>query len=538
MRTNWLKRAICFLLVALMLGTSLILTGCFSEDTAPNDTEETTLLEDEKDSGGKKPNNKENNGENNEENNEDDNTIPAPVDDGVGTQDFGGREIRFLGWTAASANEFEVDEGDTGTLLKSAVYARNKAVKERLNVNLKWQYIEGHAGFEFTYAATAGNMASVGNVDIFTPYSRVGAVLMINGITRDMKNIAYLDLEDPWWNPSIVNDCAVNGKVYFAGGDTSWTLAGNAIAFFYNKDILSQYSSSLAALGATSMYDLVQQKKWTIDNMLTLSKAVKDTSYGLAVYLVSMDAFYKASDLKWMEVNDQGQQKISDDVHSGKMDSLLSKFLAYENDPSSAMRLYYSINLEYASNNGNRSNPIMPEWKKGQALFTVQPLLSVNDFKFHELGFDFGVLPMPLYDSDQTAYKTTPDFEYSVVAIPRNATGIDELGAVLQVMASEGQSRILPAYYEATMKMKPSDDAKEYEMWKTVLNSVELDPGRMFDYVAGAAQSGFSFAGFRVCLQLQKTTTEEYWLTNGQNMQNYVNDMNVTMAQLEAKYNS
>lgn len=512
-----LKRILCLTLALLMLLPLLVACRSKKSKEDGEDTQDKALLEAE---------------------------MP---DDGVGMLPeggFGGREIRFLGWDAASANEWEVAEGDTGTTLKSAVFARNEAVKGRLDVKLSWRYIAGHAGFEFEYAATAGKDAAQGLVDVFTPYSRAACVLMMNGASRDLQGIDYLDLTDSWWNSATMAS-AVNGKVYFAGGDAVWTLMGNTIAFCYNKDILEKNASILDKYNVTSMYDLVNEGKWTLDTMLEMAKAVAaDKTYGLTGYLVATDAFYKAMDLKWMELDANGQQTISEDQHSAKVDVALGKLVNFFKTSASAYYNYYATDLEYASTNGNLSNPKMPTWQNGQSLFITNAIISISDYKFTELSFDFGVLPMPMYDTNQfkgegvagLGYKTTPDFEYSVVAIPRAAMNVNQLGAVLQVLASEGSTRTSPAYFSEVLKKQISDSPEDYAMWETIRGSIEFDPGRFFDNSEGAAHAGYSCMMFRYCIQMDKTTAAEEWASGGEARKQYVRNMNQAMAALEAKY--
>ncbi len=512
-----LKRILCLTLAVLMLLPLLVACTSKKEKESSEGTKDKALLEAE---------------------------MP---DDGVGMLPdggFGGREIRLLGWTGASANEWEVAEGDTGTTLKSAVFARNEAVKGRLDVKLKWNYIDGHAGFEFTYAATAGQQAGQGLIDVFTPYSRSACILMMNGATRDMQGIKYLDLTDEWWNSAMM-DCAVNGKVYFAGGDMVWTLMGNTFAFCYNKDILEKNASILEKYGVISMYDLVNEGKWTLDTMLEMAKAVAaDKTYGLTGYLVATDAFYKAMDLKWMEIDANGQLVISEDQHSGRLDVALGKLVNFFKTSASAYIDYYATNLEYASNNGNVSNPKMPTWQNGQTLFILNPIMSITDYKFTELSFDFGVLPMPMYDTAQfkgsevagQGYKTTPDFEYSVVAIPRTASNVDQIGAVLQVLASEGANRTSPAYFSEVLKKQISDSPEDYAMWETIRGSIEMDPGRFFDNAAGEANAGFSWSVMRSNIQMRRTTAAEDWASSGENRKQLVAQMNEAMAATELKY--
>ncbi len=517
-----LKRILCLTLVVLMLLPLLVACG--------NDKDKNKGSNNNGDKGGV-----------------DQSLLEAEMpDDGVGMQDFGGKTFRLLGFNAASANEFEVDAEDTGTTLKAAVYARNEALKGRLKCDLKWDYIAGHAGYEAQFVNEAGLRAGSGQVQIFTPYSQAGSWLMQNGILQDLKKVKYLDFTDPWWNPSFLSECTVNDRLYFASGDISWTMMGNTIGFCFNKDILSQKSQVLEQFGVTSMYELVQQGKWTIDNFITISRAVAaKNTYGFTAYIVPMDAFFKGVGLNWMEVNANGQQEMSDDISSGRTNTVLGKLSPFFRTDAAAVRLGYDVNLDYATNNGNKSNPSNPEWQKGQSLFVLNAMLSITDFRFTELGFDFGVLPMPMYDETQydindkaLGYRTIPDFEYSIICVPRQVKGVtlDQVGAVLQVMASEGQARIATPYFEEVMKKQEADSADDYTMWETIKNSTVLEGGRLFTALGGEDNDGFSFIMFRRSLQLKKNTVNEQWDGGAQKAKDLVANLNVEMAKIEAKY--
>ena len=504
-----LKRILCLSLVVLMLVPLLVACGDNKQkdDTAGKTGVDKALLE------------------------------AQMPDDGVGMQDFGGREIQLLGFDAASTNEFEVDADDTGTTLKAAVYARQQALEGRLNVKLKWDYVKGHAGYEPDYVNEAGLRSNQGKVDIYTPYSQAGSWLMMNGLTRDLNGIKYLDLSGDWWEQSYKELCSVNGKLYFTGGDISWTMMGNTIGFCFNKDILSQKSGVLDEFNVSSMYELVEQKKWTLENFIKISKGVAaKNQYGFTSYIVPMDAFYKAADLDWMTVNANGMQEISNDQGSGKVNSVLYQLTNFFLTDAAKVRLQYGLNLNYATNNGNKSNPSNDEWQNGQSLFVLNPMLSISDFKFTELGFDFGVLPMPMYDENQGSYKTIPDYEYSIVAVPRTVTGekLDQVGAVLQVLASEGKNRVATPYFEEVMKKQEADSADDYTMWGTIKDSIEIDAGRAFTgSLKGDPNSNPTCGAFRLALQRNKTTINELWDGQKSSSQALVQQMNEKMVAFE-----
>ena len=462
---------------------------------------------------------------------------PTMPDDGVGFEDFGGRTIRFLGWTQAYKNEFEVSEENATTMLTAAVWTRNETVEKRLNVDLHWTYVNGCAGCEDEYVGRAKSMLTAQKIDVFTPYSRVGNMLMIQGLAQDLNGISTVDLTDPWWNQSFVENASVNDRVYFATGDISWTLMGSTIAFCYNKDILAKHPGILDQFGVDSMNELVAEGKWTLESMKKLAQAVTEgKTCGITGYHVSMDAFYKGCDLDWMEVDPTtGNQIISDDQHSDRANDVVKQLTNFFNSSVSTVEVQQNQNHGEIAQPGNFANPSNPEWQKGNSLFVFNSMMSIKDYRFNDLHFDFGILPMPMYDEDQTAYKTVPDFEYSVCVIPRYLSDTDAeiFGAVLTAMASEGYVRITPCYYYEVMQQEPTDAPEDFAMWMLIQRSAELDGGRLFDWqIAGCGVWG----NFRNALAWKHDSLAGQWELIGQTMIDDAEKMNQKMKELEAQF--
>lgn len=460
-------------------------------------------------------------------------------DDGIGMRDYGGRTIRFLGWKEACKNEFEIDEEEaqaSESTLKQALYMRNEAVKGRLNVKLKWTYDNGCAGFEEAYVSKAKSLVTSQKVDVLTPYSRVGNMLMIQGYARDLKQLSTIRLNDPWWSACFLENAGINDRIYFAAGDMSWTLMGMTFAFCYNKNILKRTPGILDEFEVDSMYDLVMDGKWTIESMRKMATAVAtNRTFGITGYTVATDAFYKGCDLNWMEVDPStGQQIISEDQNSSKANTVVSTLTKLFNSSASAVRLQQDTTLETAVE-GNDSNPINPEWQKGRSLFVFNSIVSITDYKFNELSFDFGVLPMPKYDEEQDGYRTVPDFEYSICIIPRQVSVEDAeiFGSVLTVLASEGFMRTARAYYSETLKKQSSNSVEDYNMWDTIKKSIDLDGGRLFDWqIAGCSVWG----NFRAALANKEESLAGKWGSNGTMMVSDAEAMNQKMQALEAQY--
>ena len=285
------------------------------------------------------------------------------------------------------------------------------------------------------------------------------------------------------------------------------------------------------------MYDLVMDGKWTLESMRILAQAVTtNRTYGITGYYVAMDAFYKGCDLDWMEVDPStGNQIISDDQNSGRANDVVKQLTSLFNSAASAVEVRQNMSYGELAQAGNFSNPSNPEWQKGRSLFVFNSIISITDYKFNELSFDFGVLPMPMYDEEQSGYKTVPDFEYSMCVIPRQVSDADAeiFGAVLTVLASEGFMRTARAYYSEVLKKQSSNSVEDYNMWDTIKQSIDLDGGRLFDWqIAGCGVWGC----FRNALSTKEDSLAGKWAASGQTMISDAEKMNQKMQQLEEQY--
>ena len=81
-------------------------------------------------------------------------TEDAYIDHLPADLDFGGYEVRILGGGSLGIDTFDVDADDTADIVKDAVYRRNRAVEERLNVTIT----------PLTYEGDGWNVFSKGNL--------------------------------------------------------------------------------------------------------------------------------------------------------------------------------------------------------------------------------------------------------------------------------------------------------------------------------------------------------------------------------------
>ncbi len=402
-----------------------------------------------------------------------DTTTEAPETtlDSVPALDFEGATVTFFSRTEnASMPEFYVEE-QTGDIVDDAIFNRNQAVEERLNVN--FEYVENESNnatrFEWSDLLSQSVLAGDGAYDIAAGYSMCLASLASKGHLVDLRSTQYLDFSKPWWSDSLLAESVVNDKLYFASGDISTWMTLYTYAMLFNKNILADYKLE-------DPYTLVDEGKWTIDKLSELTKDVyrdlngddkkdMDDQYGFWSALTYTDVLFFASGQRTTTVED-GEVKISPTFSSEKTHELLTKICS----------MFYETNDSYLS--GYNENYYF-NFGLGKSLFSTLEISSVYT-DLRDVTFDYGILPIPKYDEAQENYYTVASFPYTLYGIPLDAKNPDMASAVMECLASESSRTVVPALFEVALKVKYSQDDNDARMYDIIRESVVFDLGRVF----------------------------------------------------------
>ena len=94
----------------------------------------------------------------------------------------------------------------------------------------------------------------------------------------------------------------------------------------------------------------------------------------------------------------------------------------------------------------------------------------------------YGIVPMPKLDETQDNYYSYAHDTLTAYAIPVNVIDdrLQEMGAVLEALASESYRTVVPAYYEVTLKDKFCNDPESKEMLDLIINSFFIDAGVLY----------------------------------------------------------
>lgn len=374
-------------------------------------------------------------------------TTALPGADTLPEKSFDGEE--FIIWVDASGAYWTyVGMEDTeGDVMNDAVFTRNELVQERFDVTFKWDITSDGTWRDmgmFRQSVLGGD-----RYDITDGAAYYSTALMLYGCFTDLARSEYIDFDDVWWFPYATDTFRIGDKVYAASGFFEFPTVQRTHVWYFNGNMAEDYK-----LG--NLYELVQNKEWTVDKMLEFSDIVSDD--------VNQDGKYDENDIfgvssGWSvlggEANTAGYQAMiwneaGELVVQGMTDALTEiheNIWKLQKDKG-----YYSFH-----NFGQAQKP-----GTAQAMFVNDQVLFFQNW-LSNTGYDelrnfgnYGILPSPLYRDGQTEYGSyTTAF---LGAIPSTAKSFDDSALILTALEAESYRTLRPAYFESALAHKYLND--------------------------------------------------------------------------------
>ena len=388
---------------------------------------------------------------------------------------YDGKSLSILYWNDVARPEFEVEQ-QTGDLISDAIFLRNAAVEDRLDMDLKWTGIPGSYWVQEDFVRQAANdVHSGGEFDVFASYSMAAVTMTLQGLFRNLMEADHLNLDQPWWPQSLAENSTVNGQLYFCSGDISTNLLNQMFIMLFNKKLAEEYH-------LPDLYEIVNNGEWTIDKMTELAEnAYSDLNgnstpdaadqFGISVrqHLV-FDSFFISSNLHSLEKDANGTLIVSDELTSEKAHNLVGKVISIFHESNYAA---YPTVVEGWSNEG---------FADGRALFIIDLSNVTSSDAFADTAVTYGVLPTPKHDAEQEKHITCLEFGFTMysASITVDDAKRDMIGAMLECMASEAYRTVTPAVFETAMKLKYSSDSADSVMYDIIRDGISFDTGRIF----------------------------------------------------------
>ena len=122
-------------------------------------------------------------------------------------------------------------------------------------------------------------------------------------------------------------------------------------------------------------------------------------------------------------------------------------------------------------------------FNSGEMMFLVDNLSTA--YTLANSSVDWGVLPLPKYDTAQEKYITSPDSFFTMFGLPVTipSEDMDLVGVIMEALNAESWKTVYPAYYEYALKGRYSSDENMTRMIELIADS------RIYEYAPLCGQS-------------------------------------------------
>lgn len=363
-----------------------------------------------------------------------------------------------------------VDE-QNGDILNDAVYNRNLAVEEKLNIT-----ISGTNVADANYTADLYNMVAAGEygMDLMHAPLRATSNIINQNSVYDVNTINSFDFSQPWWNQNCNQNMTIHDKLFTVASDASFFDKLSSIVVFYNQQLANNYD-----LG--DLYSMVEKGEWTLDKAIELGASVTADINGDGKYdqndsvgiSCQNDGSYYLMHAFGVQVSDIDQNgELTFQLNSERAMNALTSVYELMGDSSKYFnRQTYGLTLVDAIN----------MFIEGRSLFMMRPLQSL--FLMRDMNTDFGIIPLPKYEETQaTYYSAVNTIAGTIGMIPRTAEDPERSAVVLSVLACESHYTVMNELYETVLGEKLIRDSRSKDMLDIVFSGLVFDPGLIWNF--------------------------------------------------------
>ena len=334
------------------------------------------------------------------------------------TGDYGGYDFMMLNnesnfaYTQMSAEEL------TGEGINDAIYNRNSAVADRLNVKLT----ENRVGYaEVTSTMKTAVAAGDSTYSCFWNESAFVAPFAIEGSLWNVKDLTALSLDQSWWDAGAMADLTIGDYLYFLVGDLHLMFRESFWMVGFNKNIADD-------VGIEDLYNVVREGAWTMDKMGAAMAAARadlngdgsmdgNDRFGMTCYEGCVIPLFIGAGETLVERDENGIPHFvtPDDRFYQAYEKIVSTYFAKNIDYSCIGGKTKNID-QYAAEGMDAFHGV---FLSGHALFYLEPIGSLK--KLRNMDAEFGVLPYPKLDESQPEYATYIANYAAVCGVPQNA---------------------------------------------------------------------------------------------------------------------
>ncbi len=400
------------------------------------------------------------------------------VSDDLEAEDFGGREFRIVSHYPSEFNVLEEDR-NKGNLMKDAYFARNDAVENRFNVKLTLAYTGTYGECSDYVSKTV--LAGSDEFDLFMGMTIDTGRLVTKKLFLNWYDIENVNFDKPWWVKATKNELTVDGVCPIAVSDFNMSSISNTYCYAFNKNLAASYEMG-------DLYKIALEGKWTFDKLLELVKGVytddgndkRDMNdfYGMAHSNGSaINTYLWAFDNPVCKKDEEGIPQVA--IKTDKINNIVNDIFDL---------IYNTGGVYYDADAVSGTTYPTDMFLAKKVIFVPIGLHACSSEGFRDFEDEYGLLPYPKYDENQTNYYTMADGYHTALAIPKTVKDTAYVGKIVEALSAETYKTVVPTFYEIALKTRYLRDNESKEVLDIILNGRTFDFGYIYD-----GWLGFSF---------------------------------------------
>ena len=354
-----------------------------------------------------------------------------------------------------TAKSLWVDEETAGELdaVDLQTINRNNHIYEDLGVTIE-PFTDPTLSISglYTFAKTYFDVQDPG-VDIYAGFqyydlsaALTGNFLNLNTIVNENQE-TIIDITQPYWATNYINSITYNDLLFWVTGDLSLRYTGGLYCTFVNLDLYDMYVKN--NYDGKTIYDIVKEKKWTMQTMLDMADLVDfdEDGDGKASAADRLGIVFRSGDILdgfpfACKIN------FSSRSTSAGKDTIAIALNTDQRGTKLAGYIQTMFNSQYAYESDFEN--MMSIFAQGNSLFTFEKLFrsSIDLYAMDR----FAIVPMPLLDKDQKEYGSGTHDGLTMFGISKYSNCPLTSAATLELMAYYGYLLVTPTYIESVLK--------------------------------------------------------------------------------------
>lgn len=358
----------------------------------------------------------------------------------------------------------------TGDQEKDAIYSRDLAIYEKFGVNVVYEPMPMNAVVPTIEKYCMGGGDGDKPLNCVITSASALATCSQRGYLTNLTDVPTLSFQSGYWVDDYTQNCSYQSALYFAPTYASRLLYHAPHAVMFNARIAQDYDE----IG--NLYQCVRDDNWTLETMKEyslLATKTDDTTgetsqYGICALSTAMYALYGGAGGTYSSLNEKGKIEVA--LGGEATVNILDKIIGTFRAPSTQL----------------------VEFKDAIASFTQEKALfwfSMTGFFFdaavRNVNFDYGILPLPKLDSNQTKYisPVNPTSNYCVGMLKgQSDEDVRYSGMMIEIYNYEGYEILRPVKYDTIFRYQVAKDPEALEMLDLIFRNLYFDHNLMFNF--------------------------------------------------------